>query len=253
MLNEQEWTTINNILAELYTIEDIDVLSPKLLNVIRMLIPFSMGYLVLLDEEQNIIDDKKYFLGMDNSIINEYLEKYYNNDYLKYLYEITTETTVYKDTGILADEIRKSTDIYTKFLKPLDIPYGCGILIIKNNRILGIFNLFRGEKLGDFTDKDVAILNVIKKHIENMVSRSVQHERRQSAVDRCFADVVSKYQLTGREEEILRLLSNGLSNSEICERLVISLSTVKKHIYNLYTKTGVKSRTQLINLVYKSA
>ena len=41
MLNEQEWNTINNILLELYTIDDIDMLSQKLMYVIRMLIPFT--------------------------------------------------------------------------------------------------------------------------------------------------------------------------------------------------------------------
>ena len=49
----------------------------------------------------------------------------------------------------------------------------------------------------------------------------------------------------------MRLLARGLSNSEICDRLTVSISTVKKHIYNLFTKTNVKSRTQLMNLLYQ--
>ena len=162
MLNEQEWNTINSILLELYTIEDITVLSQKLMKVIRMLIPFTKGYFVLLDEEQRIIADKTYFLGMEDAQVRQYLYHYYDKDYLKYLYEIAVETTVYKDTGILADEIRKSTEFYRKFLKPADIPFGCGILMIRNGRIIGIFNLFRSETLGDFTEKDTFILKVLK-------------------------------------------------------------------------------------------
>ena len=49
----------------------------------------------------------------------------------------------------------------------------------------------------------------------------------------------------------MRLLARGLSNSEICDRLTVSISTVKKHIYNLFTKTNVKSRMQLMNLLYQ--
>ncbi|MCD7731752.1 MAG: LuxR C-terminal-related transcriptional regulator [Oscillospiraceae bacterium] len=252
MLSENEWNAINNILLELYTISNIEELSKKLMRVFRMLIPYTAGYFVLLDEEQRIIPDKNFFISPNSSdnFVSEYLNHYYDEDYLKYLYEITTETTVYKDTSILDDDIRKSTDFYKKFLKPSDIPYGCGILIIKNRRIIAIMNLFRSEQLGDFSDKDVYILNLLKKHIENMVHNTYQTERKQIAVDKCFANASAKYELTNREHEILKLLSEGLSNSEICDKLMISLSTAKKHIYNIYTKTGVKSRTQLINLVY---
>jgi predicted ATPase len=52
--------------------------------------------------------------------------------------------------------------------------------------------------------------------------------------------------LTKRELEVLRLIAAGLSNREIAERLFIGLSTVKKHINRMYSKLGVKRRTQAI-------
>ena len=52
--------------------------------------------------------------------------------------------------------------------------------------------------------------------------------------------------LTGREREVLRLLLEGASNREIARRLVLSINTVKRHIYNLCGKLGVQSRTQAI-------
>jgi ATP/maltotriose-dependent transcriptional regulator MalT len=52
--------------------------------------------------------------------------------------------------------------------------------------------------------------------------------------------------LTKRELEVLHLIAAGLSNREIAERLVIGLSTVKKHINRMYSKLGVKRRTQAI-------
>lgn len=50
--------------------------------------------------------------------------------------------------------------------------------------------------------------------------------------------------LSTRELEVLRLLVKGLSNQAIADALVIALSTVKKHINNIYGKLGVSSRTQ---------
>jgi LuxR family maltose regulon positive regulatory protein len=52
--------------------------------------------------------------------------------------------------------------------------------------------------------------------------------------------------LTRREEEILELLAERLTDGEIAERLVISLPTVKKHASNIYGKLGVGNRRQAI-------
>lgn len=52
--------------------------------------------------------------------------------------------------------------------------------------------------------------------------------------------------ISPREQEVLRLLSAGLSNQEIADRLFISTNTVKTHLENIYIKLGVTSRTQAI-------
>ncbi|MFC1493147.1 response regulator transcription factor [candidate division KSB1 bacterium] len=58
-----------------------------------------------------------------------------------------------------------------------------------------------------------------------------------------------KYNITQRESEIIELIIQGKSNKEINDILFLSINTVRNHIYNAYQKLGVKSRTQLINLV----
>ena len=52
--------------------------------------------------------------------------------------------------------------------------------------------------------------------------------------------------LTEREREVLGLLLAGASNREIARRLVVSVNTVKRHVYNLSGKLGVQSRAQAI-------
>jgi LuxR family maltose regulon positive regulatory protein len=52
--------------------------------------------------------------------------------------------------------------------------------------------------------------------------------------------------LTEREIELLKLIAAGLSNQEIAQSLFISLPTVKWHTSNIYSKLGVRSRTQAV-------
>jgi predicted ATPase/DNA-binding CsgD family transcriptional regulator len=52
--------------------------------------------------------------------------------------------------------------------------------------------------------------------------------------------------LTEREQEILRLLAQGLTNQEIADRLTIAVGTVKTHNHNIYGKLGVDNRLQAV-------
>lgn len=60
---------------------------------------------------------------------------------------------------------------------------------------------------------------------------------------------LKQYAISRREQEIIQLISEGKSNAEIGRQLFISLPTVKGHVYNIYQKTGVRNRVQLVNLI----
>lgn len=52
-------------------------------------------------------------------------------------------------------------------------------------------------------------------------------------------------EFTERELDVLRLLTEGLTDKEIAEQLYLSVTTVRYHVNNLITKTGATSRTEL--------
>ncbi|MER7708834.1 response regulator transcription factor [Kitasatospora sp. NPDC097605] len=57
--------------------------------------------------------------------------------------------------------------------------------------------------------------------------------------------------LTTREAEVLGLIAQGLSNTEIARRLYVSPATVKTHINNLFAKTGVRDRAQAVGYAFR--
>ena len=56
----------------------------------------------------------------------------------------------------------------------------------------------------------------------------------------------NKLGISKRELEVLQLMSDGLSNGEIAEKLFVSLNTIKSHSSNLFEKLDVKRRTQAV-------
>ena len=69
--------------------------------------------------------------------------------------------------------------------------------------------------------------------------------------DRSVREDPPKSNLTARESEVLRLLADGLSQSDIAARLFISSKTVATHIEHILEKLDVRSRAQAVAYAYR--
>jgi DNA-binding NarL/FixJ family response regulator len=84
------------------------------------------------------------------------------------------------------------------------------------------------------------------------VTRSVIEEFARQRPAAAPAPPPAVAELTPREREVLALLARGLSNPEICERLVISEATAKTHVARILQKLDLRDRVQAVIYAYET-
>jgi DNA-binding CsgD family transcriptional regulator len=131
-----------------------------------------------------------------------------------------------------------SNGLYTDYFRPLGIehelamvlPAGQGLTVEPGQTARLLF--FRGPG-PDFSERDRALLTLLRPHLHQAY---LDAERRRHPVPR----------LTPRQNDLLRLLAAGRTNTQIARQLGISEGTVRTHLENIYDRLGVSSRTAAV-------
>ncbi len=115
-----------------------------------------------------------------------------------------------------------------------------GIMLDYIGKLLAVFEAEKRTGLaarpGKNDDRSFVSSTLLEKH-KNGGRLNLDYSRKES---------VPVEPLSQRELEVLKLLANGLSNRQICERLFLALDTVKGHNRNIFDKLHVQSRTEAV-------
>jgi DNA-binding CsgD family transcriptional regulator len=122
---------------------------------------------------------------------------------------------------------------YAEVMRPGGQEHECKVLLPAPPGVTRGFFFVRNRGTRDFDERDRAVLNALRPHLERVRRRWERHRAGAAG-------------LTVRERELVVLLRDGLTNQEIAERLVISTSTVRTHLENIYGKLGVHTRTAAV-------
>lgn len=79
------------------------------------------------------------------------------------------------------------------------------------------------------------------------------HLEKDSSANDAICDIVDKYHLTGREQEVLRGISLGLATKELADRMNISPNTVKAFLRLVMIKMGVTTRAGIVAKILHNA
>ncbi len=108
---------------------------------------------------------------------------------------------------------------------------------LKAGAISYILKDIKMDKLADTLRRTVQGEVVLHPRVASRVLQNIRGDRDDDQA--LFAN------LTEREQEVLRVIANGLTNSQIAKKLVISENTVKGHVSNILSKLHVADRTQV--------
>lgn len=250
-LVEQEWTYILDSLYEINAATTIDEMSDVALETLFHLIPCKQVIFTPMgcDENGIWIPVSAKVVGQPARFMDDFLHKGYVFDDYFYLWSSFRTSKVFRDSDIMTVQQRVKSRLYQEIYKPQGLHWAARCRLVYKGRGLADFSLFRGPDDQDFSERDMYVLNLLARHFALALGKLVESDDASS--DKREVHVAQLYGLTAREMEIVQNLSKGLGDDDLASQLCIAPSTLKKHISNIYRKTGVKNRVQLMSLLNK--
>ncbi|MBD0443613.1 helix-turn-helix transcriptional regulator [Acinetobacter nosocomialis] len=127
----------------------------------------------------------------------------------------------------------KKTPYYNEFLSAYRLYHGINIYFVRNGMDIGDLRIWRAKDTDMFGEREKRILSLLEPYFTQALP----------------TDLSSQYGLTSREQEVVRLVSKGLSDKHVANLLEISFTTLRTHLNNSMRKIGCNNRTEMALLI----
>lgn len=246
-IETNEWILLNDIILKIHMTDDDTEMRRFFLNSVRLLVPFDMATFYIADEESPLLMRNPVTLDCPEEAIARYKMLGEKLDYTRWIF-MQHKNMVYRESDLYPDPIREELPYYQEIYKPFNIHFSAQVSLVHNETFVGVVSLYRTKDRPDFSESELFILDVLKDHLAfriYSIAFAAKLIRKKSKRSIDLAEIKSIYKYTDREIELIELMIHGMSNEEISRKLSISSNTVKKHLLNIYKKSGVTNRLQL--------
>lgn len=246
-LNDSEWLQILRVIDAVNSIDRDREFRRTVLEELRLLIPYDSAAFFLTDLSKGVGADASPFVdpvgvNTPEGVLDEFVDSAWRTVDDPNAFAIT-ESRVFRERDCAEPGTLDDSKYFHDYLNDFFIAT-CNFACEKGP--LGSLNLNRESYHDDFSDKEMYILKIIEPRI---TSRLMKHALTQDSDEDSRTQFFREFRITNREQEVIYCLSEGLSNEEISARLFISAGTAKKHVENIYRKTGCTSRLSLVLLL----
>jgi len=209
------------------------------------LVTFSCATLVSVRDEggrRAFQPEYAYNLTINEDAFFETMLRLAPGDYAQWaLYQ--PKSSVFRETDIINDAVRESTEMYQRVIKPTGCHYIIDVYSMRKGKPLAVMCIMRRREDGDYTHDELEAIRFLEPHIALKMEKELSRE--QGSHQRIVEETTA-LGLTSRELEVLFHVCEGLTNAEIAQRVFLSEHTVKKHLANIYRKAKVRNRTELV-------
>lgn len=199
------------------------------------LVPASQAAFYCVDRQLQARDFRLH--GMSGEMHRDYLDNYRQFDPLQPRNCLSSGLAVVPLGFAMARQPRRDNHRYRDFLLRYGVVDVVEILAHRAGQPQAAISLLRTAEQGVFTNDQLARLNALQSLLQLAVANMQPVE-----------DLLTG--LTPKERQIALLLRQGASNKQLAQELEIGLPTIKTHLINLFRKTGVSSRTELVGTLF---
>jgi len=248
MKNKNNFYILNNIIYNIYNMENFEEMKLQLLLDLKHIVPNVCASLFMSDPDNNYVLREPlchppHFTQMENRYM---LVR--DKDFSDWITR-RKNPFIIRMSDMIEDEEREQTEYYKLAYEPYGVHHVVYVTIASRNQTLGLLALYRKKEDEDFDEGDIFWLELLNEHLNQRFYQEVGIKEKSGAMAPDEYQLMQTYQLTMRELEIVHLILEGKTNDQIWLSLGISLNTLKKHLQNIYRKTGVKSRKSLMTLL----
>lgn len=250
-LFDYEWQFLIQMITRITYAETYQETCGTILQQMKTLIPFQNGIIFQTGRENgdvtlknpvstepvNDAADHKFFMEGNYPHWNEFIMAPYSS--------------VFRQSDLIPPAKWEKTRVYREVWQPKNNYWGLFISLVHKDCPLVVLGLLRERSKGDFSARELYILNTLKDPLERKYFSLLESKQRGVGNvpynERVFKAAM-QYNLTKRETDIVTLTCAGKSTEEMCRLLFITHATLSKHLSNIYAKTKVRNRTLLIGL-----
>jgi DNA-binding CsgD family transcriptional regulator len=251
-----DFEAILDFLAELDELDDDQPYSVELLQRLRRLIPSA----VLSYQEADLGGRRHVAMISDDAAADDYADV--EDDLLYWRFgpcpiadyrSRTGDLTAIRMSDIVGRSRYHELPVYREYFKPFAIENAMDLGLAAGKDWYRSLVLLRERDDPDFSDRDRAVLEALRPHFRAREALAALREALVRAPSAALEQAEpSDPPLTTREREVIALVAEGRTNSEIAAELWVTPGTVKKHLENVYLKLGVGSRAAAASRVQSS-
>jgi DNA-binding CsgD family transcriptional regulator len=251
MHSADDWEKMYQILKNCSMEHDPYSFCGEIATQLHTLIPYDQARIIFLDENGKISASLLYGVKQKNwdTFMDYYMEGTSGSLYsLKNPLRLSEKEKVNLCDWTDNSRIQTNKEFKELYVLPLKLKYCLGFgLSDADNCIRCIISLDRiRDKL--YSEREMELVRCLRPLLENFYIDMLLPCTSEFSYNTFLKQ---QYRLTLRECEIVKLLCSGSNTADISARLSISVSTVYKHIANIYQKLNISNRQELFSIFQK--